>query len=146
MIDIRVQQAPFDTGAELDRLHRLGVGGVASFTGIVRGDDGLNELFLEHHPRMTETVMRAMAEQAAARWPLAGIILIHRHGRLMPGDPIVLVATASSHRAAALESCAALIDRLKTKAPFWKRESFADGRSRWVEAKDEDDRAAARWH
>lgn len=145
MIDVRVQQAPFDAGAELDRLHRLGVGGVASFTGIVRGDDGLTEMFLEHHPRMTEAVMREMAEEAAARWPLAGIILIHRHGRLVPGDPIVLVATASSHRAAALESCAALIDRLKTAATFWKRESFADGRSRWVEAKLEDDRAAARW-
>jgi len=146
MIEVRVQEAPFDAGVELDRLQRLGVGGVASFIGVVRGDGGLTEMFLEHHPGMTRKAMQAMADEAAARWPLAGIILIHRHGRLVPGDPIVLVATASSHRAAALESCAALIDLLKTEAPFWKRESFADGRHHWVDAKAEDDLAAARWH
>jgi molybdopterin synthase catalytic subunit len=146
MIDIRVQAEPFDCGVELARLESLGAGGVASFTGVVRGDDGLVELLLEHHPAMTEDAMRAIAEEAEKRWPLVGIILIHRYGPLTVGERIVLVATAARHRAAALESCAFLIDWLKTAAPFWKRESFANGSSRWVEAKMEDDLAARRWN
>jgi len=146
MIEIRVQAEPFDPGAELARLEPLGSGAVASFTGIVRGDDGLVELMLEHHPGMTEGAMRTIADQAAARWPLDGVILIHRYGPLSVGERIVFVGTASRHRAAALDSCAFLIDWLKTAAPFWKRESFANGRSRWVDAKNEDDLAAARWN
>jgi len=146
MIEVRVQAARFDPGAELARLEPLGAGGLASFTGIVRGDDGLVELLLEHHPAMTESAMRAIADRAMARWPLAGLILIHRYGALGVGERIVFVGTAARHRAAALESCAFLIDWLKTAAPFWKRESFADGRSRWVDAKIEDDLAASRWN
>jgi len=145
MIEVRVQTDPFDVGAELARLDRAGGGGVASFTGIVRDDGGLTELLLEHHPEMTIRMMRSLAEQATDRWQLMGVTLIHRHGPLHPGDPIVLVATAATHRGAALEACAALIDRLKTEAPFWKRETFADGRTSWVEPRAADDVAAARW-
>ena len=146
MIDIRVQADAFDCGAELARLESLGAGGIASFTGVVRGDDGLVELLLEHHPAMTEAAMCAIAEDADRRWPLVGIILVHRYGPLAVGERIVFVATAARHRAAALESCAFLIDWLKTAAPFWKRETFADGSNRWVEAKLEDNLAAQRWN
>ena len=142
---VSVQAEPFDPGAELARLEALGGGAVASFTGLVRGDGGLCEMLLEHHPGMTAKALEAIAAEAASRWPLAGITLIHRFGALRPGDRIVFVGTASSHRAAALESCAFLIDWLKTKAPFWKQERFADGASRWVDAKADDDEAAARW-
>jgi molybdopterin synthase catalytic subunit len=146
MIDVRVQREPFDVGVELGRLETLGGGGVASFTGLVRGDGGLVELLLEQYPGMTHAALLRIAEDAAGRWPLAGITLIHRHGPLVPGERIVFVGTASRHRAAALESCAFLIDWLKTGAPFWKRERFADGTVRWVEARAEDDAAAARWN
>lgn len=145
MIEARVQQAPFDAGTELLRLGALGGGGVASFTGLVRGDGGLVEFFLEHHPGMTQPAMHAIGAEAAARWSLLGAILIHRVGVLAPGDPIVFVGTASAHRAAALEACAYLIDRLKTDTPFWKRETFADGTVRWVEPRAGDGRATARW-
>ena len=145
MIEARLDRPAFDAGVELACLSRLGGGGVASFTGIVRGDGGLTELFLEHHPGMTHAAMMAMANEAARRWDLLGVIVVHRHGVLAPGEPIVFVGTASAHRAAALEACAYLIDRLKTEAPFWKRETFADGTMRWVEARTEDDVAAARW-
>ncbi len=118
---------------------------MASFSGIVRGDGGLVELYLEHHPGMTQAAMLAMAQEASRRWDLLGVVVIHRFGALLPGDPIVFVGTAAAHRAAALESCAFLIDRLKTEAPFWKRETFADGRARWVEPRAADDEAAARW-
>jgi molybdopterin synthase catalytic subunit len=144
---VRVQEAPFDLGQESAALTagREDVGGVASFVGLCRADDGLAALVLEHYPGMTERAIAGIAAEACARWPLSGCTVIHRVGRLRPGEPIVLVLTASAHRAAALESCAFLIDWLKTGAPFWKREEFADGRERWVEAKAEDDRAAARW-
>jgi molybdopterin synthase catalytic subunit len=145
VITVRVSPDPFDTGAEIAALARDGMGAVASFTGIVRGDGGLVALTLEHYPAMTEAALRALAGGAAARWSLGGITLHHRVGRLVPGDPIVLVACASAHRADALEACAFLIDRLKTEAPFWKRESFADGHEVWVEARTSDDTAAARW-
>jgi molybdopterin synthase catalytic subunit len=102
-------------------------------------------MVLEHYPAMTERALARIAAEACARWPLTGCTVIHRHGRLVPGDPIVLVLTASAHRAAALESCAFLIDWLKTKAPFWKREEFAGGAERWVEARASDDQATARW-
>lgn len=142
---IRVQAEDFDPGAELARLEALGGGGVASFTGLVRGDGGLVEMLLEHHPAMTANALADIADEAARRWPLAGITVIHRHGPLHPGDRIVFVGTASSHRAAALEACAFLIDWLKTSAPFWKQERFADRTTRWVEARAEDDAAAQRW-
>mgnify|MGYP001589443331 CR=1 FL=1 len=145
MIDIRIQSDDFDPGAELARLEALAVGAIASFTGLVRGDDGLVAMTLEHYPAMTDAAVRKIADEAARRWPLAGLMVIHRHGRLVPGDRIVFVATASSHRAAALESCAFLIDWLKTDAPFWKREEWADGSARWVEAREADDTAKARW-
>jgi len=147
MATVRVQEAAFDLAAESALLAagRTDVGGMASFVGLCRADDGLAALTLEHYPGMTERAIQAIAAEAEARWPLTGCTVIHRVGRLPPGEPIVLVLTASSHRAAALESCAFLIDWLKTRAPFWKREEFADGRERWVEAKAEDDAAASRW-
>lgn len=144
---IRVQEAPFDLATEVAALTggRGDVGGLASFLGVCRGDGGLAAMTLEHYPGMTERAIARIAEEAEARWPLLGVTVIHRVGRLMPGEPIVLVLTASAHRAAALDSCAFLIDWLKTRATFWKREEFADGTSRWVEAKESDDDAAARW-
>lgn len=142
---IRVQAEDFDPGAELSVLEALGGGAVASFTGIVRADGGLVELALEHYPAMTEAALRAIVEEARRRWPLLGVAVIHRHGPLAVGSRIVFVGTASSHRSAALEACAFLIDWLKTKAPFWKRERFADGREQWVEAAAGDEDAAARW-
>jgi molybdopterin synthase catalytic subunit len=145
VIAVRLQPGPFDAGEELKRLDALGGGGVASFTGIVRGDGGLTELLLEHHPVMTLAMMEALASEASTRWGLLGVTLIHRHGPLRPGDPIVFVGTTARHRGGALDACAYLIDRLKTEAPFWKRESFADGQVRWVEPRASDDAAAARW-
>jgi molybdopterin synthase catalytic subunit len=144
---IAIQEAPFDLAAETARLTRgrQDVGGLASFVGLCRADDGLAAMVLEHYPGMTERAIARIADEAAERWPLLGLTVIHRVGRLEPGAPIVLVLTASSHRTAALESCAFLIDWLKTGAPFWKREEFADGAERWVEAKAADDAAAARW-
>ena len=145
MIEVRVQVEPFEPGAELARLEALAPGAVASFTGLVRGDDGLVAMELEHYPAMTQAALERVVAEAMARWPLSGVIVIHRHGRLVPGDRIVFVGTASSHRAAALDGCAFLIDWLKTKAPFWKREVLGDGSARWVEARSADDSAAARW-
>jgi molybdopterin synthase catalytic subunit len=147
MARILVQEALFDMAAETAALTagRTDIGGVASFLGVCRGDDSLAAMVLEHYPGMTERALGRIAAEAEARWPLTGCAVIHRVGRILPGEPIVLVLTASAHRAAALESCAFLIDWLKTKAPFWKREEFADGDARWVAAKNEDDAAAARW-
>jgi molybdopterin synthase catalytic subunit len=147
MARILVQEALFDMAAESAALTagRTDIGGVASFLGVCRGDDALAAMVLEHYPGMTERALGRIAAEAEARWPLTGCTVIHRVGRILPGEPIVLVLTASAHRAAALESCAFLIDWLKTKAPFWKREEFADGDARWVAAKNEDDAAAARW-
>lgn len=145
MIEVRVQAEDFDPGVEMARLHadRGDVGAVASFVGLVRGGEVV-AMTLEHYPGMTERQLRAVADEAAARWPLQGIVVVHRHGRLVRGDRIVLVAVASAHRGAAFEACAFLMDWLKTRAPFWKREETAEG-SRWVEAKAADDEAAARW-
>ena len=145
VITVRVQEETFHPGAELIGLEGLGGGAVASFTGLVRGDGGLIDLRLEHYPAMTERALEAIAAEATRRWPLAGIVVVHRVGTMTPGERIVFVGTAAAHRAAALEACAFLIDWLKTRAPFWKHERFADGRSEWVEAKGGDDAAAARW-
>lgn len=147
MATIRVQEGSFDLAAETAALTagREDVGGVASFLGLCRADDGLSALVLEHYPGMTERALQGIAAEAEARWPLTGCTVIHRVGRILPGEPIVLVLAASRHRTAALEACAFLIDWLKTGAPFWKREEFADGHSRWVEARASDDAAAAKW-
>lgn len=145
MIRVIVSEDRFDPGAEVAMLEAEGVGAVATFTGFVRGDGGLVEMVLEHYPAMTGAALGALAEQAQLRWNLSGVTLIHRVGALTPGEHIVFVAAASPHRAAALEACAYLIDRLKTDAPFWKCERFADGHVRWVEARVQDEAAAARW-
>jgi molybdopterin synthase catalytic subunit len=146
---IRVQREDFDVGAELDRLgannHRIG--GIASFVGLVRdvgGDDQVSALTLEHYPGMTEKKLAEIELEALRRWPLDASLIIHRYGRLEPGDRIVLVATASAHREAALAACHFLIDWLKTEAPFWKSEDTSAGK-RWVEARAEDDTARERW-
>jgi molybdopterin synthase catalytic subunit len=142
MIRVMVSPAPIDVAAEMAALE---VGGaVATFTGLVRPDDGVAILELEHYPGATETALTRLAEEAGARWSLAAATIVHRVGPMRPGERIVFVGTASAHRAAALEACAFLIDRLKTDAPFWKRETVG-GESRWVEPRGSDDTAAARW-
>jgi len=146
---IRVQREDFDVGAELARLTagRTDVGGVASFIGLVRDmarSGAVGAMTLEHYPGMTEKKLAEIEAEAQRRWPLQAILIIHRYGRLEPGERIVLVATASPHRQAALESCAFLIDWLKTEAPFWKLEETAAG-AQWVEARDSDKAAATRW-
>lgn len=144
-LSVRVSADDFDPGAELAALEALGGGGVASFTGLVRDDGGLIALHLEHYPAMTGNQVRAVAEEAAQRWPLLGVTVIHRHGTLAVGDRIVFVGTASSHRVAALESCAFLIDWLKVSAPFWKQTIRKDGARDWVDAQGADDARAAEW-
>ena len=146
---IRVQTEDFDVGAELGALTagNTNVDALASFVGLVRDlSEGatVSAMTLEHYPGMTEKQLARIEAEARARWPLDDVLVIHRYGRLEPGDRIVLVATASAHRTAALESCAFLIDWLKTKAPFWKLEETPAG-PQWVEARDSDDAAAARW-
>jgi molybdopterin synthase catalytic subunit len=144
MIRVSVDPAPIDIGTELAGVEETGAGAVASFTGVVRADDGVTAMELEHYPGMTEAVLCDLAEQAMARWGLLSAVIVHRVGPMVPGDRVVLVATAAVHRREALEACAFLIDRLKTEAPFWKRET-RDGHSRWVAARAGDAQAAARW-
>lgn len=146
---IRVQREDFDVGAELDALtagnHKIG--GVASFVGLVRDlaeGQEVSAMTLEHYPGMTERQLGKIEAEARARWPLEDCLIVHRYGRLEPGDRIVLVITASAHRQAAFESCQFLMDWLKTQAPFWKLEEGAEG-SHWVAARNSDDAAAARW-
>jgi molybdopterin synthase catalytic subunit len=146
---ISVQREDFDVGAEIAALTegRTDIGGVATFLGLVRdiaGADEVKAMTLEHYPGMTEKMLAEIEAEARERWPLDESLIIHRYGRLEPGDPIVLVITASAHRQAALDSCAFLIDWLKTKAPFWKLEETGEG-EHWVEARESDDEAAARW-
>jgi molybdopterin synthase catalytic subunit len=148
-VAVRIQAEPFDAGAELSAFitGRSDIGGVGSFLGLVRDEHNgtaVRAMTLEHYPGMTEREIGRIEAEARQRWPLHEVLIIHRHGRMLPGEPIVLVLTASSHRAAALEACAFLIDWLKTRAPFWKLEETAEG-ERWVEARDSDDAAAARW-
>ncbi len=146
---VRVQREDFDVGAEIAALTAGNprIGGVASFIGLVRDiadGTGVSAMTLEHYPGMTEKQLAAIVAEAKQRWPLEGCLVIHRYGRMEPTEKIVLVVTTSSHRQAALESCAFLIDWLKTRAPFWKVEDTADG-ARWVEARQSDDAAAAKW-
>jgi molybdopterin synthase catalytic subunit len=150
---IRVQREDFDVGRELEQLSAGNprIGGVASFVGLVRevvgiadGTRPVGAMTLEHYPGMTEKMLAKVEAEALTRWPLEASLIIHRYGRLEPGDRIVLVAAASPHRQAALEACAFLIDWLKTKAPFWKLEETPEG-TQWVAARDEDEAAARRW-
>ena len=148
---IRVQESDFDVGAELAALSagNAGVGGVASFIGLVRdiapaGSANAFSMTLEHYPGMTEKRLAEIEAEARRRWRLEASLIIHRYGRLNPGDRIVLVATASSHREAALQACAFLIDWLKTEAPFWKLEEGPEG-AKWVEAKESDETRKAAW-
>lgn len=142
MIRVRVSHETIDVASEMALIERGGA--VATFTGLVRADDGVTSLELEHYPGATERALEALAGEAAQRWSLAAATIVHRVGAMAPGDRIVFVGTCAAHRAAALEACAYLIDRLKTDAPFWKRETVA-GAARWVEARDGDAAAAARW-
>jgi len=145
MRTIRLQREDFDAGAEQARLARgrSDVGAVVCFTGICRGD-GISAMTLEHYPGMAEAEIARHVEEAERRWSLLGVTVIHRFGRLVPGDTIVLVATASAHRGDAFAAAEFLMDYLKTQAPFWKREEHG-GEVSWVEAKGADDAAAARW-
>lgn len=144
MIDIRIQADAIDLAEALAGVEGGGAGAVASFTGLVRSDDGVTVLELEHYPGGTERALTDLAVEATERWELSAVRIIHRVGPMVPGDRVVFVAAAATHRAAALKACAFLIDRLKTDAPFWKREQRGDV-SRWVDARDSDDAAAARW-
>ena len=146
---VRLQREDFDAAAEAAALTRgrIDIGAVVTFTGICRGaEDGapIAALTLEHYPGMAEAEISRHVEEANARWPLLGVTVIHRYGRIEPGENIVLVVTASSHREAAFSAAEFLMDYLKTRAPFWKQVESADGKS-WVEAKDIDDAAAGRW-
>lgn len=150
MATIRVQETPFDTGAEIAALTagRTDIGGIGCFVGVVRGGDGpgaVVEMTLEHYPAMTTRAIERVVAEAESRWPLLGCTVIHRAGTLRPGDPIVMVLTASAHRQPALEATQFLIDWLKTRAPFWKKERTAEGIARWVEPRAADDEAATRW-
>ena len=146
---IRLQREAFDVAAEADKLTRgrVDIGAVVTFTGICRADENgepIAALTLEHYPGMAEAEIARHVEEARARWPLLGVTVIHRHGRIQPGENIVLVATASSHREAAFAAASFLMDYLKTRAPFWKQVEKASGKT-WVDAKAADDTAAERW-
>jgi len=146
---IRVQTQAFDLGAEVGAMSkgRTDIGAIASFVGLARDlneGSGVQAMTLEHYPGMTEKALAALIEEANSRWTLLDVTVIHRVGRLLPGDPIVLVAVASQHRGEAFAACEFIMDYLKTRAPFWKKEETAEG-ERWVDARASDDAAAARW-
>ena len=145
MIRVLVQPEAIDVAAELAAHDAGGHGASASFVGRVRGDDGLTELFLDHHPVLTARGLGELADAAAARWQLAALTLIHRVGAMAPGETIVLVLASSPHRAEALAAVEFLIDRLKTDVMLWKRETFGDGRAAWVEQRGSDQVRAERW-
>ena len=146
---IRVQTEVFELGAEVNAMSqgRTDIGAIASFVGLARDmneGSGVSAMTLEHYPGMTEKALAALVEEASTRWNLLDVTVIHRVGRLLPGDPIVLVAVASRHRGEAFAACEYIMDALKTRAPFWKKEEPPEG-GRWVEARASDDAAAARW-
>jgi len=148
-VTVRIQEADFDVGAELTAL-RAGdarVGALASFVGLVRDINdgaGVAEMTLEHYPRMTERALEGIVEQARRRWALYDVVVIHRIGELHPTDPIVLVIVTSAHRGEAFAACEFVMDYLKTEAPFWKKEATPEG-VRWVDARESDSAARARW-
>ncbi|RDJ25297.1 molybdenum cofactor biosynthesis protein MoaE [Bosea caraganae] len=146
---IRIQSEDFDLNAEIAALTagRADIGAIVTFAGLCRDEGGtLAALELEHYPGMAEAEIGRVATEAAGRWPLSGLIAIHRYGMIRPGEQIVLVVAASAHRRAAFEAAEFMMDYLKTRAPFWKREHLVDGSiGGWVEAKGEDDKAAERW-
>lgn len=143
---VRVQREDFDPGGEIAALTagRSDVGAVVTFSGLVRDPGGLGSLELEHYPGMTEKALGAIEAEAVSRWELQSSLVIHRYGRLLPGERIMMVATASRHRQAAFEAAEFLMDYLKSRAPFWKKETGRDG-SRWVDAAERDEAALARW-
>jgi len=146
-VAVRVQREDFDVGAELDGLTagRVDVGAVVSFTGLVRDVAGtLAAMELEHYPEMTEKALAAIEAEARGRWPLQACLIVHRYGAMAPGERIMMVATASAHRQAAFEAAEFLMDYLKSRAPFWKKETGAAG-STWVDAREEDEAALGRW-
>ncbi len=146
---IRVQREDFDVGREIESLTRgkTTIGGIVTFVGTVRdagGTDAIKSMTLEHYPGMTEDELTAIEAEANKRWKLEASLIVHRHGKLLPGERIVLVVTAAAHRATAFAANEFLVDWLKTEAPFWKQEETPQG-ARWVEAQDSDDQAAKRW-
>lgn len=147
---VKVQSQDFDIAAQIAALQadRDDIGALVTFTGLVRGEAGgrqLKSMTLEHYPGMTEAELARVETEARARWPLQASLIIHRYGELKPGDNIVLVVTASPHRKAAFEAAEFLMDYLKTRAPFWKKETAIDGSGDWVDARDADDAALKRW-
>jgi len=147
---VRVQAEDFDVGAEIKRLTRgrTDIGAIVTFTGSVRGESGgkpITSMTLEHYPGMTERELEQVESEANARWPLQASLIVHRVGALAPGDNIVLVVTASAHRQAAFAAAEFLMDYLKTRAPFWKKEEAPDGTGTWVDARDSDDAALEKW-
>ena len=149
-MSVRVQREDFDIGVEVARLTagRTDVGAIVTFTGTVRAENdgsGVAGMTLEHYPGMTEQELARVEAEAAQRWPLQASLIVHRVGTLRPGDNIVLVVTASAHRQAAFDAAAFLMDYLKTRAPFWKKELTPEGEERWVDARDSDEAAAGRW-
>lgn len=145
MIKVEVRAEDFDAGYEIGQLSSLGGGAVASFIGQVRGDEAIVALELEHYPVMTEKALHSIAETANSRWPLHGITIMHRVGKMALGEQIVLVCTCSDHRQASLESCTYIMDRLKTDAPFWKKQWYKDGSSDWVAERQSDLDANDKW-
>jgi len=147
---VRVQAEDFDVGVEIKRLTRgrTDIGAIVTFTGSVRGESGgkpITSMTLEHYPGMTERELEQVESEANARWPLQASLIVHRVGALAPGDNIVLVVTASAHRQAAFAAAEFLMDYLKTRAPFWKKEEAPDGSGAWVDARDSDDAALEKW-
>ena len=146
-MNVRVQSEPFDLGAEVDAFaaRAAGAGAIVTFSGVVRDDDGtLAAMEIEHYPAMTQKALNAIRTEALGRWSLVDAMIIHRHGKLHPGEQIMMVATAARHRADAFQAAEFLMDYLKSRAPFWKKELSGDGR-KWVGAKDEDEAALKRW-
>ena len=146
MSDVRIQREDFDPGAEIAALNTMAgdVGAIASFMGLVRGDDRMAAMTLDHYPGFAEREISAHVAEARSRWPLLGVRVVHRVGRLTPGERIVFVGVASSHRQAAFAAAEFLMDYLKTRAPFWKLEERVDGAT-WVEARESDDESVRRW-
>jgi molybdopterin synthase catalytic subunit len=145
-VAVRIQREDFDLGAELAALRagRSDIGALVSFSGLVRGGDSLTEMEIEHYPGMTETALAGIEAEARRRWKLQDALIVHRYGRLFPGEQIMMVATAAAHRQAAFAAAEFLMDYLKSRAPFWKKETGSGG-TRWAEAKAADEAALGRW-